>query len=188
MPKRDNVVIYPRVSVTRSGDESMSVANQRNILTDYAQMAGMLVQRIFTDDGWSGSDFQRPAFIEMMEYVKLNRPDAILVVDLSRFGRDCIEMGRYTDYILPELGCKLIAVNDGGDELMRTLRSIFNDFYLMDVSKKIKAAHRIMALAGKRVAGRPPYGFKTDLGDKHKFIIGYLEKPGVSATVGAIQA
>ncbi|GHU80911.1 resolvase [Clostridia bacterium] len=175
MDRQCSAVIYTRVSVAKSHDESVSVANQRELLLAHASGMGWRVDRVFTDDGWSGSDFQRPAFIEMMDYVQRERPDFILVKDLSRFGREFIGVGRYTDYILPELGCKLIALHDSGgaadDDVMLALKSIFNDFYLMDLSRKIKTSHRTMALEGKRVAGLPPYGYKLDPTDRHRFII-----------------
>lgn len=175
MERRCNAVIYTRVSVAKSRDESMSVANQRELLLTHASAMGWRVDKVYTDDGWSGSDFRRPAFIEMIDYVKRERPDIILVKDLSRFGRDFIGVGRYTDYILPELGCKLVALHDSSgaadDDVMLALKSIFNDFYLMDVSKKIRASKRSMALEGKWITGRLPYGYRADPADKHKFIV-----------------
>ena len=175
MDRRCNAVIYTRVSVAKARDESMSVANQRELLLDHAATMGWRVDRVYTDDGWSGSDFRRPAFTEMMDYVRRERPGMILVKDLSRFGRDFIGVGRYTDYILPELGCKLVALHDSSgsadDDVMLALKSIFNDFYLMDLSRKIKTSHRTMALEGKRVAGQPPYGYRADPADKHNFIV-----------------
>ncbi|MDL2232187.1 recombinase family protein [Ruminococcaceae bacterium OttesenSCG-928-L11] len=176
--------IYTRVSVEDRRQreqgilrsESGSVENQRKLLTDYAQKQGWHIEKIYCDDGWSGSNCDRPAFQEMMDDVRSRRINLILIKDMSRFGRNYIEVGKYTDYMLPMFGCRLVAMADNIDtgqteNDMMPFYSLLNDQYLKDLSNKIKAAHRSMALEGKRVSGRPPYGYRVDPGDKHNFLI-----------------
>jgi DNA invertase Pin-like site-specific DNA recombinase len=184
--KQYNAGIYTRLSVddtrnrrkknSSASNESMSVANQREVLSRHAVKMGWHEKRVYMDDGWSGSNFDRPGFKEMIEDVKNGTINLILVKDLSRFGRNYIEVGRYTDFILPSLGCRFVALDDGidtqfDDNEILPFRSIVNDYYLKDMSNKIKAAHKTMAYEGKRVSGRPPYGYLSDPDDYHRFII-----------------
>lgn len=179
MNEQYRVGIYTRISIEDSRgaiDESQSVENQRTLLESYAHQMGWPVEHVYTDDGWSGSNSERPAFQEMMEDVQQGKINLILVKDLSRFGRNYIEVGRYTDFILPELGCRLVApldnIDTGRQEIdMLPFRALLNDHYLKDISTKIKTAHRTMAMEGKRISGRPPYGYRLDTTDKHKFHI-----------------
>lgn len=180
-----SVGIYARVSVEDSRnsarvgsrhDESVSVENQRELLTNHALQMGWHIERVYTDDGYSGSTCDRPAFSEMIDDVKAKKINLVLVKDLSRFGRNYIEVGMYTDYLLPICGCRLVALSDNidtgrDDNEMMPFRSLLNDHYLKDLSNKIKASHHAMAREGKRVAGRPPYGYRADPSDKHKFLI-----------------
>ena len=128
------------------------------------------------DDGYSGSNSERPQFLQMIEDVKAKKINLLLVKDLSRFGRNYIDVGMYTDYLLPAYGCRLVALQDNidtgrEDNEMLPFRSLLNDRYLKDLSDKIKASHYAMAREGKRVAGRPPYGYRIDPADKHNFTV-----------------
>jgi len=183
--KQFNVGIYTRLSIddvrnrnkkkNTLSNESTSVANQRDILSRHIMKMGWHEKRVYMDDGWSGSGFDRPAFKEMMDDVENGIINLILVKDLSRFGRNYIEVGRYTDFILPSLGCRFVALEDGidtqfDDNEILPFRSIMNDYYLKDLSNKIKAAHKTMAYEGKRISGRPPYGYIADPKNYHRFI------------------
>jgi DNA invertase Pin-like site-specific DNA recombinase len=157
-------------------EESMSVTNQCENLMKYAAEMGWHVEKVYPDDGYSGSTFDRPGFNEMIDDVCTGIINLILVKDLSRFGRDYIEVMRYIEGIFPMHKCRFVALADSVDtandyDHMLHIRNLLNDYYLKDLSKKIKSVHRTMALAGKRVAGRPPYGYRADPENIHKYNI-----------------
>ncbi|MDL2274031.1 recombinase family protein [Oscillospiraceae bacterium OttesenSCG-928-G22] len=185
MDKRYDVGIYARLSVDdlknsrRSGapmDSSLSIQNQRELLSAHVRKMGWREVNTYIDDGVTGARFDRAGFAKMLEDAERGVINLILCKDLSRLGRDYIEVGRYTDFILPSLGCRLVCLQDGidtgrDDNEMMPFRALMNDHYLADISKKIKAAHRVMASQGKRIAGRPPYGFTVDPADMHRYAI-----------------
>jgi len=114
--------------------ESSSIENQKIILEEYTQLRGWNVAKVYADDGFSGGNYKRPAFQDMIEDAKAGLINLILVKDLSRLGRDYIETGRYTDEVFPSLGVRFIALMDGidseGNDDILPFRSILNDYHL----------------------------------------------------------
>ena len=130
--------------------ESVSIENQRDILTKYAALRGWAIFDVYADDGFSGGNFDRPNFQRMIRDAEAGRINLILCKDLSRLGREYVETGYYTGEVFPALGCRFIALmdnldSDGNDDLL-PFRSIMNDYHLRDLSRKIKSAWQIRAL------------------------------------------
>lgn len=163
--------------------ESNSVANQRDLLLDYCQSHSDLREYElieFCDDGFTGTNFNRPRFSEMMQLVRARRISAIMVKDLSRFGRDYLEVGAYLELILPLFGTRFISVNDGFDSndyvgttggIELALRNLINGLYSKDLSVKIKSANRTRNRRGEYWGGAAFYGYTVDPIDKHKLIV-----------------
>lgn len=156
--------------------ESVSIENQRLLLTKYAQEEGWEIQETYVDDGWSGTNFERPAFQRMIQDVRDKRINLIIVKDLSRLGRNYIEVGRLTEETLPGLGCRFIALNDSvdtmmGDNDMAVYRNLFNEFFSKDTSKKVRAVKRACMERGQYLGTYAPLGYKKDPQDKHHLII-----------------
>ena len=174
-----NVGIYCRLSNDdeRQG-ESVSIENQKLLLQQYVRDRGWNEVDVYVDDGYSGTNFQRPGVQRLIEDAKAKRINIILVKDLSRFGRNYIEFGHYTDYLFPSIGCRFIALNngidtgvkDGSNDVMCFL-NLFNEFYSRDTSKKVKAVKKACAENGKFMGTHPPLGYKRDPADKHHFLI-----------------
>jgi DNA invertase Pin-like site-specific DNA recombinase len=185
MSKMYNAGIYCRLSVDdannsqkknhRDGDESNSIENQRVLLAQFARLQGWLVTKIYCDDGYSGRNFNRPGVKEMIADAKSGAIDLILCKDLSRFGRDSIEVGRYTDMLFPTWGCRFIALLDEIDtskednDIMH-FRSLMNDYYLRDLSVKIKSVMGAKALKHGVVTGRPNFGYLRAGEKQHKLV------------------
>ena len=147
--------LYLRLSKDdeRAG-ESVSIENQRLLLTQYVQEKGWEIKETYIDDGWSGTTMQRPAFQRMMCDAEDKRINLIIVKDLSRLGRNYIEVGRLTEETLPRLGCRFVALNDSvdsmlGDNDMMVYRNLFNEFYSKDTSKKVRAVKQSCMRQGK---------------------------------------
>ena len=118
-------------------DESTSIENQRELLSKFAMLNGWVEVKTYVDDGWSGGNFQRPGFLEMLEDARKGVINLILVKDLSRLGRDFVEVGRYTDIVFPNLGCRFVSVLDcldseGDNTDLLLFRSLMNDYHLRD--------------------------------------------------------
>lgn len=179
------VGIYGRLSkedlkaagdVSRPVTTSLSIEHQVSILTEYAKEQGWIIRQIYTDDGYSGGNFERPGFQRMIEDAKDGRINLILVKDLSRFGRDSVGIGYYTDEVLPSIGCRFVALSDGidseqEDSDMLPLLSLLGDFYLKDISRKIKAVLRSKAENGECLMAYVPYGYQKSPEDKHRLVI-----------------
>ena len=149
MKKQYKVGIYCRLSVDDAsnsakaknyipGDESASIENQHEILSKFVMLNGWIEVKTYRDDGYSGGNFQRPGFLEMLEDARHGLINLILVKDLSRLGRDFVEVGRYTDVIFPSLGCRFVSVLDcldseGDNTDMLHFRSLMNDYHLGSV-------------------------------------------------------
>ena len=175
--------IYVRLSKDdeRAG-ESVSIENQKLILTKHAQEQGWNVVDTYCDDGYSGTNFDRPGVTRLIEDAKDGKINLILVKDLSRFGRNYIQVGQFTDYVFPMIGCRFVALNDGVDTIhndndIMPFKNLFNEFQSRDTSKKIKAAMRACAGSGKYVGALAPLGYKKLPDDKHKFIIDETAAP-----------
>ena len=177
--KKYNVGIYCRLSNDDERDgESVSIENQKLLLQRYVREQGWNEIDVYIDDGYSGTNFQRPGVQRLIADAKAKRINVILVKDLSRFGRNYIEFGQYTDYLFPSIGCRFIALNNGIDTMkndgstdVMCFLNLFNEFYSRDTSKKVKAVKKACAENGKYMGTHPPYGYKRDPLDKHHFII-----------------
>ena len=156
--------------------ESNSISNQKQMLEDFARRNGLPNPTHFTDDGISGTRFDRPGFLAMMEEVEAGRVEAIVIKDMSRLGRNYLQVGFYTEMLFPQKGVRFIAVNDnvdsaseGMDNDFTPLRNLFNEWMVRDTSKKIKAVKKAKGLSGKPVTSKPVYGYLMD--DDENFII-----------------
>ena len=177
--KTYNVDIYCRLSNDDERDgESVSIENQKLLLQSYVRQMGWNEIDVYIDDGYTGTNFNRPGVQRLIEDAKAKRINLILVKDLSRFGRNYIEIGQYTDYLFPSIGCRFVALNNGVDtesnngsmDVMCFL-NLFNEFYSRDTSKKVKAVKRACAENGKFMGTYPAYGYKRDNEDKHHLVI-----------------
>ncbi len=170
-------ILYCRLSNEDQLDgESNSIQNQRNYLTRYAEDHGYTNLKVLVDDGYTGTNFNRPGVQEGFSLVKQGLVGCWLVKDLSRFGRDYLTVGQYTDIIFPSYDVRFIAVNDGVDsekadnEGFTAIRNLFNEWYPRDTSKKVRVSLRQRGTSGKHI-GRPPYGYRCDPEDKDRWII-----------------
>jgi len=176
---RYDVGIYCRLSLDddRAG-ESVSIENQRDLLRKYVKDQGWNEIEVYIDDGYSGTNFNRPSVQRMIADAKSGRINIIVVKDLSRFGRNYIEIGQFTDYLFPSIGCRFIALNNGVDTKMNSSNNdmmgflnLFNEFYSRDTSKKVKSARKSCAENGKFLGSITPYGYKRDPENKYHLII-----------------
>lgn len=174
-----NVGIYCRLSNDDERDgESVSIENQKLLLQRYVRERGWNEIDTYIDDGFSGTNFQRPGVQRLIADAKAGRINVILVKDLSRFGRNYIEFGQYTDYLFPSIGCRFIALNNGIDTMNKDsstdamcFLNLFNEFYSRDTSKKVRAVRKACAENGKFMGPHPSFGYKRDPGNKHHLII-----------------
>ena len=165
-------------------DESVSIENQRELLSKFAMLNGWIETKTYIDDGYSGGNFQRPGFLEMLDDARKGVINLILVKDLSRLGRDFVEVGRYTDYVFPSLGCRFVSVldcldSDGDNTDMLHFRSLMNDYHLRDLSTKIKTVLHSKMLSGQYLGSYAPYGYKKSAEDKHRLEIDDVTAPVV---------
>lgn len=173
-----HAAVYARLSKEdeRAGD-SVSIESQVAMLTKYICDNGWEHTATYKDDGYSGTSFDRPAFLEMMSRVRKGEINLVVVKDLSRFGRDYLEVGQYIDVIFPAMGCRFIAVNDNVDtirnsnDMMAIFKNVMNDFYARDTSAKIRAVRKSSCRSGNYMGAFAPYGYVKDPADKHKFLI-----------------
>lgn len=178
MDQQKITILYCRLSNEDALDgESNSIQNQREFLIKYAHDHGYTNLKVLTDDGYTGTNFDRPGVKEGFELVKQGLVGCWLVKDLSRFGRDYLTVGQYTDIIFPSYDVRFIAVNDGVDSALgdsdgfSAMRNLFNEWYPRDTSKKVRVVFRQKGSSGKQHLGRPPYGYRIDPKDKDHWII-----------------
>ena len=175
--------LYPRLShEDELQGESNSISNQKRILETYAKQNGFSNLRWYTDDGYSGANFQRPGFQAMLADIEAGKVGTVIVKDMSRLGRNYLQVGMYTEMIFPQKGVRFIAINDGvdsaqGDNDFAPLRNIFNEWLVRDTSKKIKAVKRSKGMSGKPITSKPVYGYLMD--EDEKFIIDEEASPVV---------
>jgi DNA invertase Pin-like site-specific DNA recombinase len=169
--------IYVRLSRDdeREG-ESLSIENQKLILTSYVLEHGWTLHDVYVDDGYTGTNFDRPSLQRMIEDAQNKVINLIIVKDLSRFGRNYIQVGQFTDYIFPAVGCRFIALNDGvdtaeNDNDIMPFKNLFNEFYSRDISKKVKTAKIASARNGNYLGCYAPYGYIRDPANHHRLII-----------------
>ena len=140
-----NVGIYCRLSIDDgANNESMSIGNQKYMLTEYVHKNGWNIEDIYVDDGWSGVNFDRPNFQRMISDIEKGRINLVIVKGLSRLGRNYILCGQYTEIFFPSRNVRFIALNDGVDSLnsnndIAPFKNILNDMYAKDISVKIKS-------------------------------------------------
>ena len=144
--------------------ESNSIVNQRRILEAYCRDHNILNYRFFVDDGWSGANFDRPNFQAMLEGIENGEIKTVITKDLSRLGRNYLQVGMYTEMLFPQKGVRYIAINDGvdsmqGDNDLTPLKNLFNEWMVRDTSKKIKAVFRSKGMSGKPITSQPVYGY-----------------------------
>ena len=159
--------------------ESVSIDNQRTMLRKYAEEHGFEIHGEYIDDGISGTTFQRPEVQRLLDDAKTGVINTIIVKDLSRFGRNYIEVGQYIDYVFPAFGIRFIAIQDNVDTAnrdsgameMMPIMNVFNEWHAANTSKKIRAVKRANALAGKFSGSRAPYGYIKGTDEKRTFQI-----------------
>lgn len=158
--------LYVRLSRDDENEgDSNSIAHQIEILTKYAKDHGITNYKVYKDDGYSGTSFKRPGFQEMMADIEAGLVGMVVVKDMSRFGRNYLEVGMYTEIRFPEMGVRFIAVNDGVDSNdqmgndFTPFRNIINEWYAKDTSKKIRAVFRNKGMSGQRLSTNAPYGY-----------------------------
>ena len=173
-----NVGIYCRLSKDDgTGEESVSIDTQRNLLTSYVRDRGWNVKKIYIDDGYSGTNFERPDFKNMINDIENGLIDCVITKDLSRLGRNYLDCGLYLEVFFPEHNVRYIAVNDGVDTLNRQgvdispFKNILNEMYASDVSSKVSSAIRARFKQGKFMGTTPPYGYLKDPDDHNHLIV-----------------
>lgn len=171
--------LYCRLSVDDDNKdmESNSITNQKQILQDFARREGYRNTQFFVDDGVSGTTFQREGFQQMQKMVEGDLIGTIIVKDLSRFGREQVEMGRLTQIVYPSLGVTFISIQENVNTAAKTglemmpFYNIFNEWYAEQTSKKIRAVWKSKAEHGKRVSSTVPYGYKKSPEDRENWIV-----------------
>ena len=168
--------LYCRLSRDDGAEgESNSIANQKKLLAKYAKEHGFTNTKFYVDDGYTGTNFNRPGFQQMLEDMEMGYISTIIVKDSSRFGRNYLEVGQYTDYYFPEHNIRFIAINDcidsdNGEDDFSAFRNVMNEMYAKDISRKVRSSHRLRGNAGEPLAP-PPYGYVKDPENKKKWII-----------------
>ena len=182
-----HAAIYVRLS-KEDGDvagaskaESNSISNQRELIRDFLKdKEDIVVVSERVDDGYSGSSFERPSFKLMLEDIKKGVVDCVVVKDLSRFGREYIDSGRYIERLFPALGVRFIAVNDGydslegkdqSDEIIIPFKNLINDAYCRDISVKIRSHLEVKRKNGEFIGSFAPYGYQKDEGCRNRLVI-----------------
>ena len=174
-----NAALYIRLS-REDGDkeESYSVVNQRKLLMDYInRREDIMFYDTYIDDGYTGTNFNRPAFRRMMDDIDEGNVNCVVVKDLSRFGRDYIDTGRYLERIFPDMGVRFVSVTDDIDSIKRAydmllpIKNIFNEQYARDISNKIHATIKTKQQSGQFIGAFTSYGYKKSPDDKNKLII-----------------
>ena len=157
--------LYCRLSRDDDNEgDSNSIQHQKQILEKYAKDHSITNYKFYVDDGYSGTSFNRPGFQEMLADIEAGYVDCVIVKDMSRFGRNYLEVGMYTEIMFPDKDVRFIAINDGVDSArddndFTPFRNIINEWYAKDISKKIRAVFRAKGLSGKRLSTQTPYGY-----------------------------
>lgn len=174
--------IYVRLS-KEDGDkaESDSIVNQKDLIKNYvSERRDIVVCMECVDDGYSGVDFERPNFRRMICEIEAGTINCVIVKDLSRFGRNFVETGRYLDQIFPALGIRFIAVNDGidsingrttSDRILIPFKNLINDAYCRDISIKIRSQLAVKRKKGDFIGSFAVYGYRRDPDDRHKLVV-----------------
>ena len=168
--------IYCRLSRDDGTEtESNSIGNQKKMLTQKAKELGLTNTKYYVDDGYTGTNFNRPAFQELLDDIEMGYISVVIVKDLSRLGRDYVSVGHYTDNYFPEHNVRFIDVNDmvdsdEGENEIAPFKNVMNEMYARDISRKVRSAHRIRGNMGEPLS-QPPYGYMKSPENKKKWII-----------------
>ncbi len=178
--------LYCRLSLEDGKDnESMSISNQKLLLKDYAEKNGMFNCEFYVDDGFTGRNFNRPAFQRMINDIESGRISCVITKDLSRLGRNYIESGSYMEVFFPKHNVRYIAITDNYDSLNKQemdiapFKNILNDMYSRDISKKVLAGRMTRSRQGKFCGGQPPLGLMRDPDDNGHLIIDPETAPSI---------
>ena len=169
--------LYCRLSQDdKQEGDSNSIINQKKILKKYAMDRGYTNIQFYIDDGISGTTFNRAGFQSMIADVESGKVKRVIVKDMSRLGRDYLQVGMYTEIFFPEHDVHFIAVNDGVDSNQEDneftpFRNIINEWYAKDTSKKIRAVKRSKGMAGEHIGSHPPYGYRKNPENKKEWIV-----------------
>lgn len=174
---------YLRLSI-EDGDkaESNSIGNQRELIRDFAaERPGLHLIEEYADDGYTGTNFERPGFKRMMEDIKSGKINCIIVKDLSRLGRNYIEMGKYLEQIFPMMGIRFIAINDNydnantessdSDSIVVPFKNLLNDSYCRDISIKVRSQLDMKRRKGEFIGGYAIYGYCKDKRNKNRLVV-----------------
>lgn len=177
MNKPDTITaLYCRLSQEDALDgDSNSIINQKAILSKYVNDNNYLSPQFYIDDGWSGTNFERPSFKEMIKDIEDGKVKTVIVKDMSRLGRDYLKVGYFSEIFFPDNDVRLIAINDGvdsfkGDNDFTPFRNLFNDFYAKDTSKKIRAVFKSKGMSGEHL-GQPIFGYMKNPDNKKQWVI-----------------
>ncbi len=178
LPSSYDVGIYCRLSRDDNNGslESMSIANQKQMLINYVKEKGWNLKECYIDDGWTGTNFQRPDFQRMIRDADAGRINCIITKDLSRLGRNYVQAGYYTEEYFVERGIRYIAINDSIDTMQENndiaaFHHVLNEFYPKQVSKKVRQVKSAGARQGKFMNSKAPYGYQKSPQDKHVLIV-----------------
>ena len=166
--------LYTRLSVDDGyvDRESNSITSQKQMLTQFAEYHGIEIVETYVDDGWSGTNFDRPNFKRMIDDIELDKVNIVIVKDLSRFGREYAQMGMYIEHYFEEKGVRFISVaenidsKNGIDNLVLPFTNVINSFYARQASSKTKAAHQARAKSGMYLGSHAPFGYAKDPNDR----------------------
>ena len=191
-PMDYHVALYIRLSKEdESEGPSQSVTNQKSLLEEFTQKHRLQVYDTYIDDGWSGTNFDRPAFQRMVADIEAKKVNMVITKDLSRLGRDYIMTGHYMERYFPEHRVRYISLLDGIDTGVESsanditpFRAIMNDMYAKDISKKIKSVKRDKQRKGQFIGGKPMYGYKMHPSEKNKIIVDEEVAPVVRRIFG----
>ena len=168
--------LYCRLSRDDGTDnDSNSITNQKKLLQKYTKEHGFGNTRYYVDDGYTGTNFNRPGFQKLLEDMDMGYVTTLIVKDMSRLGRDYLQVGYYTDTYFPDRNIRFIAVNDcvdsaDGENELAPFRNVMNEMYARDISRKVRSAHRIRGNLGEPL-GQPPFGYIKSPENKKKWII-----------------
>ena len=173
-----NTALYLRLSKDDGTmSESSSIQTQKEMLTRYCRENGFAISQIYIDDGWSGTNTNRPSFQRMLSDIEDGKINCVITKDLSRLGRNYLETGSFTEIYFPEHNVRYIAVTDGVDTAkgstmdITPFKNLLNDMYAQDISKKIKSSLLTRQKQGKFTGGKAPYGYQKDIIDKSHLVI-----------------
>mgnify|MGYP001052455781 CR=1 FL=1 len=177
--KNENIgitALYCRLSRDDGAEgDSNSVSNQKRLLQKYAKENGFSNTRYYVDDGYTGTNFNRPGFQKLLEDIDLGYVSAVIVKDMSRLGRDYLQVGYYTDTYFPDHNIRFIAVNDcvdsaDGENELAPFRNVMNEMYARDISRKVRSSHRLRGNAGEPLS-QPPYGYMKSPDNPKKWVV-----------------